>query len=344
MNEDQIKSQIGSAIPTTEDHPLHMLDNQTDPEIKLKKVNVGQKPIRTYESDLADAIRSKNSSIITMAVAENEKKNKEKSVSKKVEKKRAQVSKKSFFLFISLILIVSGLSGGYYLYLKSPLAIVPVVQKQPDIPSIITPDIQKTINIPSLERERLIQFLSSQFKKIKETPDKIVEFIPTNGSSEERISGSSFIGALEFDITDTLKRSLLDKWMIGTFSGYSTETEESIPFIIFTTDFFQNAFAGMLKWESSMPDEMAELFNYKDIANTVDPNSTSTTRISSFYNIKGSFKDKVIMNRDVREFINEDDRVLLLYTFLDKDTLLITTSEEVVPALIKRIEKQTYLR
>jgi hypothetical protein len=45
-----------------EEHPLHMLDNQADPENKPKIIL--QKAIRTYESDVADAIANKKTSSI----------------------------------------------------------------------------------------------------------------------------------------------------------------------------------------------------------------------------------------------------------------------------------------
>jgi hypothetical protein len=108
-------------------------------------------------------------------------------------------------------------------------------------------------------------------------------------------------------------------------------------------------------WEGEMPEDLADLFGYRDLAsienlpleNTASSTATTSqsfTKLSKLYNVRGSFKDKLIMNRDVRELISPNGNILLLYTFLDKNTILITTSEELIPALIDRIEKQTYLR
>ena len=52
----------------------------------------------------------------------------------------------------------------------------------------------------------------------------------------------------------------------------------------------------------------------------------------------------VISNRDVREFVTENNKVLLLYSFVDKDTLVITTSENSLANIIKKLEKQPYVR
>ena len=60
---------VGSPVPGA--HPLHMLDNQADPQTKPKIVL--QKPIRTYESDMAELLAKKNVSVTTMAIAEQQK-------------------------------------------------------------------------------------------------------------------------------------------------------------------------------------------------------------------------------------------------------------------------------
>lgn len=455
MNEEQkksslqavINSQIGNAIPKTEDHPLHILDNQVDPERKTRIYDVPQKPIRTYEkdmeealakmngggqipvneispeekkkqeeeakrikeqfiqdkikeekdkesiriakernanlipraeeehpmvppvetplpvpkpkvnirtyeSDVAQAMNSPKSTVVNMVLAENERKTGKASIANKPE---SHLLRNSFFTLISLILIGSGIGVGYYVYKTGIFTKQPVAQVATKIPSIVSPDTQKIINIPSLEKDQLKKTLISQFSSQEINPGKIIELIPaqTIGSTTKRVSGSQFLNIAEFAMTDTLKRSLTDKWMVGVYSSIN-EQGRNIPFIIMTTDFFQNAYSGMLKWEPTMPEELADLFMYREKGNQINMSNTeessSTTEpvdnksIHLFYNIKGVFRDRVKSNRDVREFISQKDELLMLYTFLDKDTLLITTSEEVIPALLERIEKQTYVR
>lgn len=443
----EINSQIGNAIPNVEGHPLHMLDNQVDPERKTRIYDVPQKPIRTYEKDMEEALarmngvgqipvqeisqeekkkqeeakrikeqfvqdkikeekdkeairiakeRSANlipraeeehpmvppvevplpqspkpkvivrtyegdvaqamsgpkSTVVNMVLAENERKTGTASIANKPE---SHFARNAFFTLISVVFIGSGVGVGYYVYKtgvfnKDPIA--PVVTK---IPSIVSPDTQKIINIPVLERDQLKRTLISRFSSQETNPGKIIELIPaqTVGSSTKRVSGSQFLNIAEFAMTDTLKRSLTDKWMIGVYSSVD-EPGKNIPFMIMTTDFFQNAYSGMLKWEPTMPEELADLFMYREKGNqnsiSQNDESSSTTdttndkSIHLFYNIKGTFRDRIKSNRDVREFMSQKNELLLLYTFLDKDTLLITTSEEVIPALLERIEKQTYVR
>lgn len=411
MNEDILKSQIPSSTPPENplpEHPLDILHSQTDPYHRAKDLP-GQKPIRTYESDVAEILGKQKSSVITIATAENERnlaqqrvlfekqqaqkineqmKQKEKTpenlnlkinvlnVEKKdnimdigkiakenelknIEKYAAQEkqrkldeqiareklqavreetetkeeiveeviktnhSKKVILVLISFIFITSGVLGGFYLYLNSPVAPAPILIKPLKIPSILDADNQKVIPLGIYVPAKFTETIITELQNGTAENGKILEIVATQqiGTSSVKISGTQFIEAMNFSTPDILKRSLTDKWMAGV---YGTE-DRNIPFIILTSDFFQNTFAGMLKWESQMPDEIAMIFNYQN-----------TTQ--------GKFQDRVIRNRDIREYVNENGEILFLYTFINQNTVLITTSEAVVPAIVDRIDKQTYIR
>ncbi len=201
-------------------------------------------------------------------------------------------------------------------------------------------DLKKSVITSSLDKAQLVTFFSDLFANTQINPDSVAEFIISqkNASSTKKMTSLDFVNLLHFNITDTLKRSLTDKWMVGIYSKDS----QNLPFVLLTTDFFQNAFAGMLKWETSMPEEFADIFNYRNKTNT--GSTASSTSLYSLYDVRGSFRDKIVMNRDVREFVSDQGEVLILYTFIDKNTLLITTSEAVISTIIERIEKQTYIR
>ncbi len=352
MNEDQKKSPIvtsfvGGAIPKTEDHPLHILDNQVDPE----KKNIGQKPIRTYESDVAEALARKKTSVMTMAVAEGQRRTGESVIS---NKPTSNVGRKILLAIISLIFIASGVIGGYYLYLKSPLSKPQVVATVKNVPSIIPPDTQKIIKIGSAKKDQIFNGLTNQFKTLPINEGKVSEFILAYnvGSSTSRVTGSNFINEMGFSMSDMLKRAITDSWMTGVYSSNG----ENFPFIILTTDFFQNSYSGMLRWEPNMAEELADIFDIRNKAipqQTIEAEVSSTTASTTeviktpsytLFNLRGSFEDKVISNRDVREFTATNGNMLFLYTFIDKERILITTSESVIPAILERIEKQAYVR
>ncbi len=321
-----------------EEHPLHMLDNQADPDNKPKIIL--QKAIRTYESDVADAIANKKTSSISMAVAENQRKIENNTLSDTPNSVQpSNLNRKILMSLISIVIIIAGLGGGYYLYSKSPLAISSPVIQNTKIPSIINPNIQKILAVNNLTGNQLIKSISTALQNEKTGSDSINELILTQiiGSTTLRVSSANLIEKLNLKIPDILVRTLNNSWMLGVYGS----NEQNLPFIIVKNDFFQNAYAGMLNWESSMPDELADLLNYR---NRPNPTENSSSSISSFFTIRGKFEDRTILNRDVREFINNNGELLVLYSFIDKDTLLIATSEITLKGLIGKIEKQTYIR
>jgi hypothetical protein len=389
MNEGELTPQQNSAmqpiktgIPIPESHPLHMLDNQADPETKPKIIL--QKPIRTYESDMAELMALRNTSSSTIAIAEQQRKIAKEAIAKKnipttktpiiqpttppvekiivpknvaptitpikkpeeqeiVEERRlsGNFGRKLFMFLLSLIFIACGLGGGYYLYTKSPLATtVPTPATPKKIPSIVTPDVQKTLAVGNLKNELLAQKIQSQMAGSNTDPQKITEFVITGSqaSSTTRINALGIIESLGYSSPDMFNRSLVDSWMLGV---YGTDNSKE-HFIILKTDFFQNAFAGILRWEAAMPEELATLLNYRDKIKAQNAMGSST--VATYFSVKGKFEDKIILNRDVREFVTEGGTTLLLYSFIDKDTIIITTSETALRGIVEKLEKQTYLR
>jgi hypothetical protein len=336
--QNEVESLVKKEYPFHGEHPLNVLHEQIDPD-KLPKV-ILQKPIRTYESDIAEAIASKKASVLNIAI--EEKKKAENTQSATISNKPQPSSgswKKFIMLLLSIILIAGGIGGGYYLYLQSPLALptqVTIVDKT--IPSIIKANNQRMVEMGITKSSDFpIKIKDILYESVGDV-GKINEYIlnSTVGSTTTRIDGAQFFQMLDTSAPESLNRSLLKKWMLGTFN----EEYGKVPFIILSTDFFQNTFAGMLKWESSMPDEMAIIFNYENRAR--QENATNT--LSSFFTIKGKFQDRTVLNRDVREFITDSGELLILYSFVDKDTLVITTNEDILKKIIQKIEKQSYLR
>ncbi len=373
-----------------------------------------QKPIRTYESDVAEALSHQQTSLATMVVAEKEKQQDKRGTSvpvqpkivpkPEVEKmeytsqvldttptiasnpfgnipkkqeyssleqpKKAPIpqaplkivpelpkeepveeedvqprhsGKKILLVIMSILFLGGGVVGAYFLYLKSPLSIPEPVATQIKLPSVVTAQSQSFFPVGNLKGERLLAGISTNVRSHSPKSGEIHEVVPTytKASSTLRLPASQFISQAEFSMSDVLSRSLLDRFMIGS---YGLEDGSSLPFIIFTTDFFQNAYAGMLSWEEQIVDEFSPFFGIRQKLEEQMGAEQSTTSIATFFSIRGEFRDRIVRNRDVREFIGEKGELLFLYTFLDKDTVLITTSEAVISGVIDQVEKATYVR
>ncbi len=78
----------------------------------------------------------------------------------------------------------------------------------------------------------------------------------------------------------------------------------------------------MLEWEKSMARDLFPLFGE---ANT------------EFYEKK--FEDLTIKNKDMRVILDKNREILLLYSFLGRNTIIITTSKDTLDEIINRIQR-----
>jgi len=278
-----------------------------------------QKPIRTYESDLAEMMAKKQASAASIAIAENK---------KKVEAQKSEldaagaqttpgklIAQRILLGLMSLILLGGGAVGGYILYKKSAFA-KPTPQQMPIvIPSLIPSDKQVPVAVADLSSTQLTSQIHAALAK-ETLPSRHILELKTG------LSASAFIEKSGMSMPDIILRSLTDRWMLG---AYSEDTGEKTIFLALSTDFFQNVFAGMLAWEDTMANDLSLLFGFEERP-------------------QGEFIDRVLRNRDVREFRTQNGQLLFLYSFINKETLLITTTESAFIAAIDRIEKQTVVR
>jgi hypothetical protein len=226
------------------------------------------------------------------------------------------------------------------------------------------------------------------------------------------------VSALEINAPDILVRTLTPSWMLGIFTDSNGQKSA---FVIVTTNFFQNAFAGMLQWESVMSDDLKQylfanvpqgvanaqpisipkaiidpLSNIDSILPTTSVFSTTTSTSSRtqqgtstkasgslsettvtnatstknsatlasstmtfgtstasttiepalkpYFTIRGTFQDRIIQNKDVREFKTSDGTVLFLYSFIDNTKLVVTGNENTLTEILSRLEKQSFMR
>ena len=290
-----------------------------------------EKPLRTYESDVADVLAHKNISTASIAIAENRKQTGENRVGTNFKSmsdlsdsnSSSRVTKKILISLAAIILIIVGVIGAFYLYNMSPLAVQPVTPVIPVQPSIIPTDSRVGLSIDNILSGNIINSVKSELDKTR--PNNTIEeivFTQTKDNQKYRVSLSDMLNLFKITPPDILTRSLSDNWMFGIFTNNSGN--KSV-FMVATINYFQNAFAGMLQWESVMPDDLSQYLPVNGV-------------------IKGSFVDRIIQNKDVREFLTSDGKVLFLYSFIDNTKLVITGSESALIDILNRLEQNSFVR
>ena len=341
--------------------------------------NPGLKNLRTYEGDIADVMSHKRTSTASIAIAETKKSEGEEVISNKVDSEPSYALRNISLTILSLLLIGGGAFGAYYLYKISPLyqmigstpQTTPASQAQ-TVPSLVPADTQVVISIDKLGTQATIEKIQSEMAKTQPA-DSIKEIIltKTTNGAVTRVSSTDMVSLLETSAPDILTRSLAPDWMLGV---YQDSNGQENMFVVATNDFFQNTFAGMLQWESSMPDDLRPYLPAitQPQANAIVPtgistglatstkktlkNATSTAVAASTTDstspvsaqalpiIKGRFVDRIIKNKDVREYVTTDGHVMFLYSFIDDSKLIITGNEDTLSEILARLEKQSFLR
>ena len=300
-----------------------------------------QKPLRTFEGDVADALKSQNASLATISIAEKVKKEKIEQIAQ--AHPMAEVAteshktKNALFVLLSILLVGGGLYLLYTFYYLPQKGTAPSVRLT--VPAIINPDVQKEFNIPSLadDKKTFTQYLRAEIDKAAPAPNTLVHLYITEGTETNKklINSSQFLTLLKVNASDQYLRTLEPDLMFG-IHGFNGNN----PFIILKTRVYQTAFAGMLKWEETLNDDLTPLFSKGGPAEPQAPAESTADILAS----NKPFVDLVIKNKDVRVLTNKYDRIVLLYTFLDKETILITTNEFTLKEIIDRMTNRRFVR
>jgi hypothetical protein len=306
--------------------------NQTD---------FAQKALRTYEGDIAEAIQDHKTTQVSISIAETKRKQSEKNEEQNEKNRSSSIGKNGLLILLSIVLIGGGAFGAYYLYTLSPISAKPIDVQNIKSASLVRPDIQKVVDISNKDSDGIINSIKNQKNSVTLGQNGILElmFGQTNGSSSQnlsRIGGPEFITKIGLNAPDSFTRSLTYDWMFGFYNG----DNGSEPFVILTTDFFQNAYAGLLKWEPVMADNLSSILNIQKVASQ----TTGTSSVDSYFTLRGHFDDNTIHNKDVRQFKDVNGDIQFMYTFIDNKTIVITKSVGALNEILRRIEQQTYVR
>jgi len=259
--------------------------------------------LRTFKGDIASLIQRKDETVTSIAIKENEKRREERTEA------RGNSHSTNFLIYIiGIVLIVGTVATMVYLtVLKMRQIPVNVVLEENIIPSRDTISINLSSLSPSSVRENLREL------RIKSVEQEGIVALKIGEASGKEISNSKeFNASMQLKMPSALERTLGEKMSIGLFQGRDF-------FFAFKVKDFGIAFRDMLEWENSLVD------NFNPFLKEI-----STSTASTIY----TFRDLIVKNKDTRAAMASKGEVRMIYTFLDKETVLITESEEALKALV----------
>ncbi|MEK7117783.1 MAG: hypothetical protein AAB861_03350 [Patescibacteria group bacterium] len=277
--------------------------------------------LRTYHGDIAEFIKSKDQSLADIALKQNEKKREEKEQEiiqqKKVEEGGSEKTKsfselpQNFLIYIiSLVLIFGAGATAWYLFsFKKSQDPVKIVEEK----TIIGAKKIVTLDFSGATREGL----KETFNSLRASADYlkgVTAIIISNSDTKTAIAAGDLVNGLKFNMSSALRRTLGDEFMLGL---YGDGVARSF-FLILKVKDYGIAFRDMLEWENDLVKDFEPMLK-KDFT------STSTTYI---------FKDLIVKNKDTRAALSAKGDTRLIYTFLNKETVLLTESETTLKALL----------
>ncbi|MCI0566003.1 hypothetical protein L0Y46_02275 [bacterium] len=292
---------------------FHGSENIQTPPKPEERPTTHISPIHTYRSDIEQEVKKQKTSFVSIVAAEQRKRAEHRPVLK--EKKRTNTA----LLMLSIFFIAAsiGVAGfSYYANIKKNGGVLPV-QGPPQ--SIIFADTYTEFDVTNTTSNDLVRTVSSHIQNKNILLDSVENLYFTrieNGMRRE-LAAQEFFDSAGLNTPSRFRSAIEGRFMLGMHAFNGNQ-----PFFIFKTILFENAFAEMLSWEATIAREVMPVFGLgapdRDLQNK-------------------KFRDLVIKNKDVRVLEDNGGRTVLLYSFVNRDTLIITTSEDTFLEIVARI-------
>ena len=273
-------------------------------------------PVRTFSTDLAEAVREHGGSVVRVAIEEEEAHRRD------YEEASIKSRKNMAFVIIGTLLVIGGIVAVVWgiKHKEAATVVVPVVNVVPT--SIIASDAAKTIDITGMPVGEIVAAIQKQVANPSIQSGQIENIIltSTSGSIAGRPTASDFLSTLGTHAPSSFLLALSNDYMLGT---YLNGTQDNLFLVVHGTshDFL---LSGMLAWEPWLFNDLVPLFGI---------NTSSLTK-AQLQNM--TFNDTVIGNHDARAVLAADGSPILYYSFLDQDTILFATDPKTLNQAVSK--------
>lgn len=336
--------QAANAVPAPKEKP----NLQDEIEHLHKETPIPR--LRTYESDIADAIRNEESSIIKIAVAEKKRE-------QTMEPLKPEPSKVNFLMLgLSILLVLAGLATlGTFVYVMIKQAGTRPVETATET-KVAATETSREISVKPADN--IIDALKNAQASLTPEDGPLASLVflqstTTVGAKGTPMSAETFMGRLSSGAPSWLVRSFEQNFIVGFYLRGS----ENQPFIILKTSSYENAFSGMLTWENTIAGDLKRILpQYTEttvirpaVATTTKKTGTTTpaaatTTIVASIPYADHFEDIVVRNKNVRALKDMSGNIILMYSFPDKETLIITSSDAAIKEIFSRLTTLQFVR
>jgi hypothetical protein len=281
--------------------------------------------IRTYQGDVADALKNQGESVMSIRRAELVKRGDGDEFAQRPtpQEEIEKGSRNKIILLIigTILLLALGGLGVWYAYngYKAKTAL-PVVVVTPN--AFISTDSSVDVDASGLARDTFISaFNDLKNGDIKNASIKQIQL--RRGIATTTLSTTAeFLNIINTKAPSSLVRAFNPLFMLGVI-GDTDASSTPHTFVLVKLDSYENTFPRMLSWEQDMGGDLLPLFASSSVA-TNFPTDTK-------------FVDVTIQNKDARALKDSTGNTVLLYSFFDNNMLIITDNEASLKTLVARL-------
>ena len=328
------------------------------------------RPLQTYQGDIESLVGEKQVSVVSIAAAEAQRRGLQPLDPQETAQTGRLWMRKALIILAGVLFFALASGIGFYIYTR--LQPVPLSQ-QVLAPFIAVDDARTVVLQPADARKETMTAMVAAKGDVKLSLGLIARLQiarpgPAGDGALVEVSAPEFLQVLTPEVPLQLVRTLEPQMLLGVHSY-----DENQAFMILAADSYETAYAGMLAWETTLYNDLMPLFMRKPAvrailrqvepapvistttASTSSPQAASTTPAATstaatssgalpaqqFF--QGNFIDQIVQNRDARVMFNQDGDILLLWTFLDRSTIVIATNEATLREVISRISQASIL-
>lgn len=274
-------------------------------------------PIRTFSSDLAEAVREHGGSVVRVAIEEEEKHKQE------VEDMSIRSRSNMVFVVGGIAVVIGAIIFFFFIYSQKQTATVAPTVSQPTTPtSLITSENADVISITGIQTQDLITQIQQDVTNPKIQSGQVDNIILSKDGTvnpNTRLPASAFLSMIGTHAPTSFLRSLLPDYMIG-----SVFSDHGSLFLVIHGTAHDYLLSGMLSWEPYLFNDMKTLF-------TLDQSSFTAAQLESL-----PFQDTLIENREARAVLDANQKPLFYYTFLDTNTVLFAKDTTILTEVVSR--------
>jgi len=295
------------------------------------KKDSGVSPLQTFQGDIASIVEKTQVSMVSIATAEA--KRREQLVDHPAQAAEARPLIVKAALIVGGVLLLSGALGAVAYIATRPTTVPamplniasPFITVDDTTPVIVPSGITATAFMQELNNTRTGVHLSLGLIDRLELELQTVDAQGNQTAAD--MSVQAFITTLAPFAPSTLVRTLSGPYLLGVHSY-----DENEAFLILHTDSYETAYAGMLAWESTMRTDLSPMFVRTA---PVRSNDTATTTQQAQV-LPTTFTDKVVANHDARVIQNKYGDIVLLWTFINRNTLVIANNDATLREILTR--------